>query len=79
MVRDYAKRFPFPSPGEEEKWYGTQEGQWNSTADVTCANLQDSGHPFSRTSSSGILEKEKGGRCTIHFSADPSNADLYFA
>ena len=56
------------------------EGQWNSTADVMVAYFQDSGHTFFRTSSAmdrGFLKK-KGGRCTIHFSADSSNADLLF-
>ena len=74
----------FLGPGEEEKWYGTKnykpEGQWNSTADVMVANFEDSGHPVFRASSAldrGFLKK-KGGKCTIHISADPSNAELLF-
>ena len=62
--------------------YGTQvflEGQWNAAAGVMGANF-----PRKRTSilqsfqcvGSRILEK--GGRCTIHFSADPSNAEILF-
>ena len=38
------------------------------------------GHPFFRASSAldrGFL-KEKGGKCTIHFSAGPSNAEFLF-
>ena len=87
MVRDHARKIPlrqwsFKGPGEEEKWCGMQnytpEGQWNTAADVTVANFKDSGHLFFRASSAldrGFLKK-KGGRCTIHFSADPSNAEL---
>ena len=36
------------------------EGQWNSTADVTVANFEESGHPVFRASSAldlGFLEK----------------------
>ena len=89
MVRDYAKKCPlghwsFLGLGEEEKWYGTQkykpEGQWNSTADVMVSNFEDSGHPVFRASSAldrGFLKK-KGGQCTIHFSGDPSHAEILF-
>ena len=44
------------------------------------ANFEDSGHPVFRASSAldrGSLKK-KGGKCTIHISADPSNAELFF-
>ena len=54
------------------------EGQWNSAADVTVANFEESGHPVFRASSALDLGFQKGGRCTIHFSADPSNADFLF-
>ena len=89
-VKDFAKKIPlghwsFLGPGEQEKWYGTHnykpEGQWNTTADVVVANFKDSGHPVFRASSAldrGILEKT-GGRCTIHFSAERSNAELFFS
>ena len=74
----------FLGPGEEEKWYETQnyepEGQWNSTADVMVSNSRQ------RTSSlqslqcvgSRILEKGKVWKYTIHFSAGPSSAVLLF-
>ena len=83
------KRFPlghqsFLGPGEEEKWYGTHsykpEGQWNSTADVMVANFKDSGHRFFKASSAldrGFLKK-KDGRCTMHFSAELSIAEVSF-
>ena len=51
--------------GEEEKWYGTHTyepgGQWNSAADVTVANCEDTGHPAFRASSAldrGFLKKK---------------------
>ena len=56
------------------------EGQWNTTANVMVANVKDSRHPVFRASSPldwGFLKK-KSGRCTIHFSAEPSNAELLF-
>ena len=43
-------------------------------------NFKDNGHPVFRATSSldrGFLRKE-GGRCTIHFGAEPSNAELSF-
>ena len=79
MVRDYAKKFmlghwSFLTPGEEETWYGTEnyepEERCNST-DVMVSNFEDSRPPFFRASCA--LDR---GRCTIHFSADPSNAEL---
>ena len=88
-VKNYAKRFQlglwsFLSPGEEEKWYGTHtyklEGMWNITAGVTVDNFKDSGHTVIRATSAldrGFLKK-KGGKCTIHFSAEFSNAELFF-
>ena len=42
--------------------------------------FKESGHPIFRVSSAldrGFLNK-KGGRCTIHFNAEPSNAELLF-
>ena len=85
-VRDFAKRFSlghwsFLGPGEKEKWYGTHsyksEGQWLSTADVMVANFQDSGHQYFSLDW-GFLKK-KGGRCTIHFSAESLIAELSFS
>ena len=71
-------------PGEEETWYGTHnykpERKWNTTADVMVDKFTDSGHPVFRATSAlnrGYLRK-KGGRCTIHFSAEHSNAQLLF-
>ena len=70
--------------GEEEKWYGIQnyiiEGWWNSTADDMVCNFEDSGHPVFRAFSAldrGFLKK-KGGKCTIHFNEESSNAELLF-
>ena len=64
--------------------YGTHnykpEGQWTRTADVMVSNFEDSGHPAFRATSAldrGFLKK-KGGKCTIHFKGDTSNADLLF-
>ena len=74
----------FLGPGEEEKWHGTHyhkpEGQWNTTAGVMVADFKDSGHPVFRASSAldRRFLKKKGGQCTIHFSAEPSDADLLF-
>ena len=74
----------FLGPGEEEKWHGTHyhkpEGQWNTTAGVMVADFKDSGHPVFRASSAldRRFLKKKGGRCTIRFSAEPSDAELLF-
>ena len=50
-------------------------------ADVMLANFEDSRHPFSRASSAldRRFLKKKGGRCTIHSSAAPSNAELFIS
>ena len=89
-VRDFAKICPlghwsFLGSTEEENWYGTHnyklEGQRDTTADVMAANFKDSGHPVFRAFQCvglGIL-KRKGGRCTTHFSAEPSNVEILFS
>ena len=56
------------------------EGQWNKLADVIVEIFKESGHPIFRGISAlnrGTL-KSKGGRCTIHFSAESSNTELLF-
>ena len=75
----------FLGPGEEENsaWnaqFHKLEGQWNSTAGVMVGNFKESGHPVIRATGAlkrGFL-KRKGGRCTIHFNAESSNAELFF-
>ena len=86
----FSKRFPlghwsFLGPGEEDKWYGKYnykpEGRWNTAADLTVANFQrqwTSSVASFQCVGSGILEKRKGGRCTIQLSAEPSDAELSF-
>ena len=71
------RHWSFLGPGEIEKRYGTHsykpEGQWNTTADVMVDDFKHYGHPVLRASSAldrGFLRK-KGGRCTIHFRAEP--------
>ena len=49
-------------------------------ADVTLEKFKEKGHPIFRGISAlnrGAL-KRKGGRCTIHFTAESSNAELLF-
>ena len=88
-VKDFEKKisvgtWSFLGPGEKEKWHGTHyykpEGQWNTTAGVMVADFKDSGHPVFRASSAldRRFLKKKGGRCTIRFSAEPSDAELLF-
>ena len=88
-VKNYARRFPlghwsFLGPGEKDKVYGTRndkpEGKWNVTADLKVRNFEGSGNAVLRATSAldrGFLRK-KSGRCTIRFSAEPSNAELSF-
>ena len=56
------------------------EGKWNITADVMVDNFKDNGHTVIRATSAlhRGFSKKKGGRCTIHFSAESSNAELLF-
>ena len=76
----------FLGPGEEENsaWnaqFHKPEGQWNSTAGVMVGNFKESGHPVIRATGAlkrGFL-KRKGGRCTIHFNAESSNAELFIS
>ena len=87
MARDYAKRFPlghwsFLGPGEEEKWYGTQndrpEGQWNSSADVMVLQFlrqRTSSLQSFQCTGSGLLEQERWEMCDS-LQGDPSNAGL---
>ena len=83
-VRNYAKRFPagtlvFSRSRRRSKMVWNAKSQtWRTMVD----NSKDSGHPVIQATSAcarGFLNY-KGGRCTIHFSAEPSNAELlYFA
>ena len=81
------KAFPlghwsFFGPVEENEWYGTHnykpERKWNTTADVRVDSFKESGHPILRGASAltrGVLQRN-GGRCTIHFNAESSNAEF---
>ena len=75
MVRDYARKVPlghpsFLGPGEEEE----------NDMERTITNMKDSGIllqmsllPISKTAD---IQSSELPVCTIHFSADPSHADL---
>ena len=63
-----------------ERTLTNQKDSGKFAADVMLENFKDSGHPTFQGISAlnrGVLERE-GGRCTIHFTADSSNAELSF-
>ena len=65
-VKNYAKKFPL-----EKKTNGME---------CTIANLRVSGHPVLRVTSTLNREvlNRTCGRCTVHFNAESSNAELSF-
>ena len=88
-VKDFAKRFPLGhglfSVQEKKKMAWNALSQTWRTVEYYC-RCHGCRFQRQRTSSiqsfqcvgSEILEEKKGGRCTIRFSAEPSNAELSF-
>ena len=70
----------FLGPGEEDKWYGTSsyktEGKWTEDANLMIGHFTESFRGI-RAFNRGIVKK-KGGRSTIHFTAESSNIELFF-
>ena len=80
----FARTLVIPRPGEGQKMAWSAHLQTRRTveknADVTLEKFKERGHPIFRGISAlnrGAL-KRKGGRCTIHFTAESSNAELLF-
>ena len=70
----------FLGPGEEVEWYGTSSyktaGKWTEDANLMIGHFTESFRGI-RAFNRGIVKK-KGGRSTIHFTAEFSNIGLFF-
>ena len=78
-LREAGRRVTMEWKTIEGKERRETEGQWNTAADVMVENFKDSqASSLSFQCAGSIFLKKKGGRCTIHFRGDPSNAELSF-
>ena len=88
FVKTFAKRFgigqwSFIGPGSEKKWYPSENsphGAWDHVVEDMLLKFAESGHLIFRATtplSRGKL-KSKGGKVSIHFSAEPDTIDTIY-
>ena len=82
--QELCEKFPAWTLVDEDKWYGTHtykpEGKRNSIAEEMVEQFKETGPTVFRGSSAlnRGAPKRKGGRCTIHFTAESLNTELLF-
>ena len=80
-----AGRWSFLGLGSETKWYSTKKerpgGKWDRVAELKMIKFGESGHPVFRATSPfsrGTLKSKRGGKLSLHFSADGDTIETVF-